>query len=84
MLLRVICELLYDVLGRIWLNVSESAKDLIQKMLTYNPEKRISAAEAYTHPWFLNKDYGTIPPEKAAEYIKNMGKFYVFFTQKLC
>lgn len=33
-------------------SVSDEAKDLIQKMLTYDPEKRISALEALKHPWF--------------------------------
>lgn len=33
-------------------NVSESAKDLIRKMLTYDFNKRISAKECLEHPWF--------------------------------
>lgn len=31
--------------------ISEDAKALIVKMLTYNPVDRISATEAYAHPW---------------------------------
>uniref|UniRef100_A0A3B0N531 non-specific serine/threonine protein kinase n=1 Tax=Theileria annulata TaxID=5874 RepID=A0A3B0N531_THEAN len=34
-----------------WQKVAESAKDLIKKMLIYNSEKRISAAEALEHHW---------------------------------
>jgi renal tumor antigen len=33
-------------------NVSEEAKDLINKMLIYNPDNRISASQALKHPWF--------------------------------
>ena len=35
----------------VWLTVSEPAKDLIRKMLEYNPKKRISAIEALSHTW---------------------------------
>lgn len=41
-----------------WNNISIEAKLLIRKMLTYNPERRISAQEALNNPWFekyLNK-----------------------------
>eukprot|EP00825_Cyclidium_porcatum_P045113 TRINITY_DN6771_c0_g1_i3.p1 TRINITY_DN6771_c0_g1~~TRINITY_DN6771_c0_g1_i3.p1 ORF type:complete len:455 (+),score=106.20 TRINITY_DN6771_c0_g1_i3:263-1627(+) len=34
-----------------WEMISEDAKALIVKMLTYNPVDRISATEAYAHPW---------------------------------
>ena len=32
--------------------ISKEAKDLIKKMMTYDPERRVSSAEAYKHPWF--------------------------------
>lgn len=34
-----------------WDTVTPEAKDLINKMLTINPAKRISAAESLKHPW---------------------------------
>lgn len=34
-----------------WVEVSAEAKDLVAKLLTYNPEQRISAFEALKHPW---------------------------------
>jgi len=37
-----------------WENVSKEAKDLVRKLLEYNPDKRISAAEAIQHPWIIN------------------------------
>ena len=39
----------YSFKGKIWKNISSSAKDLIKLMLTYDPCKRISAADAYKH-----------------------------------
>lgn len=37
-----------------WGIISDGAKDLIRKMLAYEPKDRISATEAYAHPWILN------------------------------
>lgn len=34
-----------------WQNVSDSAKNLVSSLLTYNPERRISAIDALNHPW---------------------------------
>ncbi len=34
-----------------WDTVTPEAKDLINKMLTINPSKRITAAEVLKHPW---------------------------------
>lgn len=33
-------------------HASEEAKDLIIKLLTYNPDNRITASQALKHPWF--------------------------------
>jgi calcium-dependent protein kinase len=37
-----------------WDKVSEEAKNLILKMLEYDPAKRISARHALIHPWILS------------------------------
>ncbi|XP_020273550.1 calcium-dependent protein kinase 19-like [Asparagus officinalis] len=34
-----------------WPSISDSAKDLIRKMLTQDPKKRITAAQVLEHPW---------------------------------
>jgi len=38
----------------IWANVSWQAKDLIDKLLVVNPDRRLSATEALNHPWFTD------------------------------
>ena len=35
-----------------WNRVSEEAKDLISRLMTYNYQDRIMACEAIKHPWF--------------------------------
>ncbi|GLT29398.1 hypothetical protein SLA2020_042700 [Shorea laevis] len=34
-----------------WPKISESAKDLVKKMLTMDPKKRITSAQVLEHPW---------------------------------
>ncbi len=39
-----------------WKNVSNDAKDFIRKMLTLDPEKRLTAKEALQHAWVTEDD----------------------------
>lgn len=42
-----------------WDTVTAEAKNLINQMLTVNPFKRITAAEALKHPWiYVRKEFG--------------------------
>ena len=41
----------YDITKGVWKGISKEAKDLINKLLTYAPDSRISAEEALQHPW---------------------------------
>ncbi|KAK6939000.1 EF-hand domain [Dillenia turbinata] len=40
-----------DLQSQPWPSISASAKDLIRKMLTKDPKKRITAAQVLEHPW---------------------------------
>ncbi|PSS15842.1 Calcium-dependent protein kinase [Actinidia chinensis var. chinensis] len=42
-----------------WPNISESAKDLVRKMLVRDPRRRLTAQEALCHPWV--QDDGMAP-----------------------
>uniref|UniRef100_A0A674BNM7 calcium/calmodulin-dependent protein kinase n=1 Tax=Salmo trutta TaxID=8032 RepID=A0A674BNM7_SALTR len=45
----------YDFPSPEWDTVTPDAKDLINKMLTINPGKRITTAEALKHPWICQR-----------------------------
>lgn len=45
----------YDIEHGIWKSVSKEAKDLIKKLLTYDPAERISAEQALRHPWIADR-----------------------------
>uniref|UniRef100_A0A8C9Y2K4 calcium/calmodulin-dependent protein kinase n=1 Tax=Sander lucioperca TaxID=283035 RepID=A0A8C9Y2K4_SANLU len=45
----------YDFPSPEWDTVTPEAKDLINKMLTINPSKRITAAEVLKHPWISHR-----------------------------
>lgn len=64
--------------GPTWNNVSDAAKDLIRQMLAYDPEKRITAEQAYKHKWLDGKDFSTLTVEKTQELVSNISEFYVF------
>lgn len=49
----------YNNLKQKFPQISDSAFDLLNKLLTYDPAKRLTAAEALNHPWFH-----TSPPPK--------------------
>lgn len=42
----------YDLEDEFWQCVSDEAKDLVQKLLEKDPERRISLVNAVEHPWF--------------------------------
>eukprot|EP00920_Eleutheroschizon_duboscqi_P025788 GHVT01063648.1.p1 GENE.GHVT01063648.1~~GHVT01063648.1.p1 ORF type:complete len:542 (-),score=153.82 GHVT01063648.1:368-1993(-) len=62
-----------------WNCVSEDAKDLLRKMLTYDPSKRVSAEEALNHPWILERCAAKASAMEGAVLggaLNNMKKFH--------
>ena len=62
-------------------SLSALSKDLINKLLQYDWEKRISAEEALEHKWFKTAEFkkkdkvNSISPELAKELIQNMTQY---------
>ena len=71
----------YDKWAYPFPSLSSHAKDLMSKLLQYDPEKRLSAEEALEHPWFNTAEFkkqdkvNAIAPELAKELIQNMTKY---------
>ena len=59
-----------------WKKASKEVKDLIQKLLIYNPQKRLTALQALRHPWFKITDsdilYDNVPKNDIIECIRNL------------
>ena len=59
-----------------WVNASLEVKDLISKLLVYEPSKRLTANEALQHPWFKitnsNILYYNIPKHEIMLCIQNL------------
>ena len=59
-----------------WKKASREVKDLIQKLLIYNPQKRLTALQALRHPWFKITDsdilYDNVPKNDIIECIRNL------------
>lgn len=51
-LFQCILKGVYDFDEDYWSDISDEAKDLINKMLEYDPDRRITAHDALQHPWF--------------------------------
>jgi len=71
----------YSFSSIIWEAVSDDAKDLIKKMLTYRPDKRPAASDSYQHKWLTNAQLNLIKPEITQELARNMGKFCVILLK---
>ncbi|GAB1599525.1 hypothetical protein Ahia01_000229800, partial [Argonauta hians] len=54
-LAQMIAQGKYHMRAKQWDFISESAKDLVKKMLEVDPEKRITIEQALNHPWIREK-----------------------------
>ncbi|CAF1921204.1 unnamed protein product [Brassica napus] len=48
-----------------WPSISESAKDLIKKMLESDPKRRLTAHQVLCHPWIVDD---TVAPDKPLDF----------------
>ncbi|XP_069388875.1 peripheral plasma membrane protein CASK isoform X25 [Paralichthys olivaceus] len=55
-LFEAICKGKYKMNPRQWIQISESAKDLVRRMLMLDPAERITVYEALNHPWLKERD----------------------------
>jgi calcium/calmodulin-dependent protein kinase I len=55
-----------------WAGVSDTARDFINRCLTVNPEKRMTAHAALTHPWV--KEDASVPDKGEKDLLPNVKK----------
>jgi calcium-dependent protein kinase len=70
----------YSFKQSIWEDISNEAKDLINKLLELNPKKRLSAKEALEHKWFkkfnIKKEQkNKIKEKNLIQILKNITEF---------
>ncbi|KAH0459161.1 hypothetical protein IEQ34_011975 [Dendrobium chrysotoxum] len=54
-----------DFVSAPWPSISSSAKDLVRKMLTQDPRKRITSAQVLEHPWIKGGEASDKPIDSA-------------------
>ncbi|XP_038131690.1 peripheral plasma membrane protein CASK-like isoform X1 [Cyprinodon tularosa] len=55
-LFEAVCKSKSKMNPRQWSHISESAKDLVRRMLMLDPAERITVYEALNHPWLKERD----------------------------
>jgi len=85
-ILEKVVKGLYEFKDSEWEGISEDAKDLIRKLLEYDPEKRLSAEDALNHSWFAKTlGDGTIGNKNlAVKTLKNLENFRVKIISFFC
>jgi calcium-dependent protein kinase len=59
-----------------WDNISDESKDLISKMLEFNPQTRFSASDCLGHRWLTDNTKKTIDAKFSIKCLNNMKKFH--------
>jgi len=65
----------YDIEHGVWKSITGEAKELIQRLLTYDPSDRISAEEALNHPWIVNNSECVVDPKTAENALSQLQTF---------
>ena len=66
----------YKTDSAVWKNVSKEGLGLVQKMLTYDPDKRASAKDALNHEWIRNLTEGiNVDENLATGALNNLREF---------
>jgi len=63
----------FDFPAPYWSNISDSAKDLVRKLLTVDPEKRFTAAQVLSHAWIGGSAASSAP--LSADFSKKLMMF---------
>jgi calcium-dependent protein kinase len=59
-----------------WDNISDESKELISKMLEFNPQTRYSASDCLNHKWLTDNTKKVIDTKFSIKCLNNMKKFH--------
>eukprot|EP01017_Pseudomicrothorax_dubius_P023101 TRINITY_DN2479_c0_g6_i1.p1 TRINITY_DN2479_c0_g6~~TRINITY_DN2479_c0_g6_i1.p1 ORF type:complete len:402 (+),score=120.69 TRINITY_DN2479_c0_g6_i1:84-1289(+) len=65
----------YEFKQKDWEKVSEHGKDFVKKLLTYDPDARVTAEAAFNHPWLSEQAPVHMGSEHAVETLSNLRSF---------
>jgi calcium-dependent protein kinase len=65
----------YDYTAPVWQNISAEAKDLIDKLLERQADVRLTAEEAFCHPWIQRQRRMDDEVEIGTEVIRNIRNY---------
>ena len=84
-LFTLICSGKFEFHSPYWDTISDSAKDLIKKLLIVQPEKRLSTDEILNHPWLTqaNDSQKTLSFKEDYQKYKKMNKLKAAVMAKL-
>ena len=60
-----------------WQDVSGQAKELVQRLMAPDPEKRLTAPELLIHPWIVGTDVPTQPLPATHERLQALARVRV-------
>jgi calcium-dependent protein kinase len=72
----------FDFNQSVWKSTSSDAKDFITKLLTYDPAKRPTAAQALQHPWIVNNAKVQTDAKVTSVALDNLVSFHAHNTMK--
>ncbi|ORY90454.1 kinase-like domain-containing protein [Syncephalastrum racemosum] len=64
----------YEFDEEYWADISDSAKDMIDRLLTFDPAKRITAVEGLEHPWITGAQETDTTTARSANILPNIRK----------
>ena len=71
---NTVCRGDYDYYNEDWKDITDQAKDLVDRMLTHNPNDRFSARDVLRHPWVARRE--TVPSKlHRSKTIEDMREF---------
>ncbi len=65
----------YDIEHGVWKSISKEGKDLVRKLLAYDPAERLSAEEALNHVWIADNASCDLDTKSAENALANLQNF---------